>query len=58
MPQNIHVELDDLKMTVFSILLKVLKHASLETGYFTKMFYLKNDESSRLPFFWYFDRCF
>ena len=28
------------------ILLKVLKNASMETEYFTKMFYLKEDESS------------
>ena len=28
------------------ILLKVLKTASMETEYFTKMFYLKEDESS------------
>ena len=51
MPQDIHVELHDLEMAVFSILLKVLKYAGLETDYFTKMFYLKNAESLKLRFF-------
>ena len=51
MHQNIHVEHNDLEMTVFSISLKVLKYASLQTGYFTKMFYPKNDEPLRLRFF-------
>lgn len=36
--------LNDLEMKVLSILLSGLKHASMETGYFTKMFYLKKDK--------------
>ena len=45
MPQNIYVELNDIKMIVISILLKVLKYDSFGTSIFTKMFYLENDES-------------